>query len=198
MRLKTIKRFIFGMFEVPSSTAYKTYQPISIFIVFLSILFGVLEEFHSLHKDLYAAAAILDYTASIVIAFEYFSKLWLSSNFTKDFNKHKDEGIFIAFLKALKPKLLWMSKPSSIIDFISMFPVFHPLRLVRIVALTARFFKISIQYKNLYETLFTHITDVINEILGILVFIFISLTSLIIILFSVEKNAHNPHIHNLF
>ncbi|MGC9286490.1 MAG: ion channel [Hydrogenobaculum sp.] len=198
MRLKTIKRFIFRMFEVPSSTAYKTYQPISIFVVSLSILFGVLEEFHSLHKDLYAIAIILDYTASIVIAFEYFSKLWISSNFTKDFNKHKDEGIFIAFLKALKPKLLWISKPSSIIDFISIFPVFHPLRLVRIVVLTARFFKISIQYKDLYKTLFTHITDVINEILGILVFIFISLTSLIIILFSVEKNAHNPHIHNLF
>ncbi len=198
MRLKTIKRFLFRMFEVPSSTAYKTYQPISIFVVSMSIIFGVLEEFHSLHKDLYAIAIILDYTASIVIAFEYFSKLWLSSNFTKDFAKYKDEGIFIAFLKALKPKLLWMSKPSSIIDFISIFPIFHPLRLVRIVVLTARFFKISIQYKDLYKTLFTHITDVINEILGILVFVFISLTSLIIILFSVEKNAHNPHIHNLF
>jgi voltage-gated potassium channel len=97
MRLKTIKRFVFRMFEVPSSTAYKTYQPISIFVVSLSILFGVLEEFHSLHKDLYATATILDYTASIMIAFEYISKLWLSSNFTKDFTKHKDEGIFIAF-----------------------------------------------------------------------------------------------------
>ena len=91
-----------------------------------------------------------------------------------------------------------MSKPSSIIDFISIFPIFHPLRLVRIVVLVARFFKISIQYKDLYKTLFTHITDIINEILGILVFIFISLASLIIILFSVEKNAHNPHMHNLF
>lgn len=198
MRLKTIKRFVFRMFEVPSSTAYKTYQPISIFIVSLSILFGVLEEFHSLHKDLYATATILDYTASIVIAFEYISKLWLSSNFTKDFVKHKDDGVFIAFIKALKPKFLWMSKPSSIIDFISIFPIFHPLRLVRIVVLVARFFKISIQYKDLYKTLFTHIADSINEILGILVFIFISLTSLIIILFSVEKNAHNPHVHNLF
>ena len=198
MRLKTIKRFVFRVFEVPSSTAYKTYQPISIFVVSLSILFGVLEEFHSLHEDLYATATILDYTASIMIAFEYISKLWLSSNFTKDFTKHKDEGIFIAFLKALKPKLLWMSKPSSIIDFISIFPIFHPLRLIRIVVLVARFFKISIQYKDLYKSLFTHITDIINEILGILVFIFVSLTSLIIILFSVEKNAHNPHMHNLF
>lgn len=50
----------------------------------------------------------------------------------------------------------------------------------------------------MYKTLFTHITDIINEILGILVFIFISLASLIIILFSVEKNAHNPHMHNIF
>ncbi len=198
MRLKAIKRFLFRMFEVPSSTAYKTYQPISIFIVSLSILFGVLEEFHSLHKDLYATAIILDYTASIVIAFEYISRLWLSSNFTKDFIKYKDKGFFMAFLKALKPKFIWASKPSSIVDFISIFPIFHPLRLIRIVVLSARFFKISIQYKDLYKTLFAHITDIINEILGILVFIFISLTSLIIILFSVEKNAHNPNMHNLF
>ncbi|ACG58140.1 Ion transport 2 domain protein [Hydrogenobaculum sp. Y04AAS1] len=198
MRLKTIKRFVFRMFEVPSSTAYKTYQPISIFVVLLSIVLGLLNEFHALHEDLYSMAFVFDFAASFVIAFEYISKLWLSSNFTKDFLKNKDEGIFIAFLKALKPKLLWMSKPSSIIDFISIFPIFHPLRLVRIVVLVARFFKISIQYKDLYKTLFTHITDIINEILGILVFIFISLASLIIILFSVEKNAHNPHMHNIF
>lgn len=141
MRLKTIKRFVFRMFEVPSSTAYKTYQPISIFVVLLSIVLGLLNEFHALHEDLYSMAFVFDFAASFVIAFEYISKLWLSSNFTKDFLKNKDEGIFIAFLKALKPKLLWMSKPSSIIDLLSIFPIFHPLRLVRIVVLVARFLK---------------------------------------------------------
>ena len=198
MRLKTIKRFVFRMFEDPSSTAYKTYQPISIFIVLLSIVLGLLNEFHALHEDLYPMAFVFDFAASFVIGFEYVSRLWLCSDFTKDFIRNRNQGFLKAFLKAIKPKLLWMSKPSSIIDFISIFPIFHPLRLVRIVVLVARFFKISIQYKDLYKTLFTHITDVINEILGILVFIFISLASLIIILFSVEKNAHNPHMQNLF
>ena len=198
MRLKTIKRFVFRMFEDPSSTAYKTYQPISIFIVLLSIVLGLLNEFHALHEDLYPMAFVFDFAASFVIGFEYASRLWLCSDFTKDFIRHRDQGFLKAFIKAIKPKILWISKPSSIVDFISIFPIFHPLRLVRIVVLLARFFKISMQYKEIYTTLISHISDIVNEIFGILMFIFISMFSLTIILFSVEKKAHNPHMHNLF
>ncbi len=198
MRLKNIKHLLHRMFEVPSSTAYKTYQPMSIFIVFMSIVLGVLNEFHKLHEDLYELAHVLDYAASIIIGFEYASRWWLVSSFTRDFKKYKQEGFSTAVLKALKPKLLWMSKMESIIDFVSIFPTFHPLRLLRITILSARFFKISIQYKELYQNLISHITDVINEILGVLVFIFIAFSSLTIILFSVEKSAHNPHVKTLF
>jgi Ion channel. len=198
MRLKTIKHFVFRMFEDPSSTAYKTYQPISIFIVLLSIVLGLLNEFHALHEDLYSMAFVFDFAASFVIGFEYASRLWLCSDFTEDFIRNRDQGFLKAFIKAIKPKILWMSKPSSIVDFISIFPIFHPLRLIRIVVLLARFFKISMQYKEIYTTLISHISDVVNEIFGILMFIFISMFSLTIILFSVEKEAHNPHMHNLF
>jgi len=198
MRSKTIKRFVFRMLEDPFSTAYKTYQPISIFIVLLSIVLGLLNEFHALHEDLYSMAFVFDFAASFVIGFEYASRLWLCSDFTKDFIRHRDQGFLKAFIKAIKPKILWISKPSSIVDFISIFPIFHPLRLVRIAVILARFFKISMQYKEIYTTLISHISDVVNEIFGILMFIFISMFSLTIILFSVEKKAHNPHIHNLF
>lgn len=198
MKLRTTKHFLHKMLEMPNSTAYRTYQPISISIVLFSIIFGVLAEFHKLHEDLFTTAFVLDYMTSTIIAFEYISKLWLCSEFLRDFRKYKDRGINIAFLKAIKPKLQWMIKPSSIVDFISIFPVFHPLRLVRIIILLARFFKISFQYKELYKTFMYHLVDIINEIIGILVFVVISMISLIIILFSVEKQAHNPYIHNLF
>ncbi len=200
MKIKPIKRFLIRMFEVPSSTAYRTYQPLSISIVLLSIILGVLAEFHKLHEELFETAFILDYTASIVIGFEYISRWWLTSDFSKDFKAHIKLGnsFYMSFLKALKPKLQWMVKPSSIIDFISIFPLYHPLRLVRIVILLARFFKISLQYKALYESFITNIMSVINEIIGIVVFIGITMISLIIILFSVEKMAHNPHMHTIF
>ncbi|MEZ0323771.1 MAG: ion transporter [Hydrogenothermaceae bacterium] len=137
-KYKLFKLFIYNVLENDRHYLNIIYSVIGIFIVITSsitVIFLLTPSAEKIPPDLHKfLLAYEDFTLTF-FAVEYILRFWVSSDFYRDFkeNFQQSNSYLKAFFEASKVKIRWMLKPTSIIDLISIIPIFRPLRAFRIL-----------------------------------------------------------------
>ncbi len=143
-KIRLTKIWLYNILENENSPYNQIYNVFALFIVLTSSI-GVILEFTPIERNLPPDLDVFLYDyeeASLWFFFvEYIARLWVISDFSKDFENALLEREYLrgfkkyvfAFYDALKPKLRWMITPYAIIDLLSILPIIRPLRAFRIL-----------------------------------------------------------------
>lgn len=182
--LHILKLYLYNILENENSPYKHIYDVFAIIIVITSSLSVITTTFFShierLPPDLDKYLGIYEDFALFFFLIEYILRWWVISDFLTDFQEelrnHKRHNIgtyLLAFKKAIMPKILWMIKPSSIINLLAILPLLRPLRAFRLL-LAIKILKVF-RYSSVFKNVFLAIKEG-----GFLIFFIFSLIFLII------------------
>ncbi len=170
-----LKRILYSILENYSSSYFLLYQAFSMSMVTLSVILALYDETVGLHKDVHKIIVNFEYFVSLLIAFEYIGRLYLSEK-----------------------KLKYIFHPLSLLDLIAIIPYYQPFRFVRITVIIFRLLRVTVRYRRVIYAIFWVIKNVSLEFLFAFMILFVFIISSTFILFSIEKEAENPHINTVF
>ncbi|MBF0285808.1 MAG: NAD-binding protein [Magnetococcales bacterium] len=143
---KPLKRWIWWLLEDPASTAHQWSNGIMSVVVVASVFNMVALADPHLSFAEHAYHLFVDDMFILVFLLEYMLRVWVCSDFTHQFKEGKERAFrrnyrytmaqlyWAGLVTALRPKLQWMSQPLSIIDMVAILPLFHGLRILRIIS----------------------------------------------------------------
>lgn len=151
-KYKKAKAFVNDVLNNSRCKYKKNFDIFMISIVLLSIALIIYEVKNELSPEI----LLLEHSIFIILAIEYFARVWVASSFRKIVIDHYEESQFLgiafnekkAFHTFLLTKWKYMTTPMAIIDFLAILPNFTVLRFFRIFMIF-RLFK-----------LFRHITNI--------------------------------------
>lgn len=199
-RYKLIKLFVYNILENERYYLNVIYNVIGLFLVITSsitVIFLLTPAAERIPADLHSFLVWYEEFTLIFFGIEYLLRFWVSSDFLKEYKEELEKKSFIGAIKRpILTKIRWILKPTSLIDLISIIPLFRPLRVFRILMLV-RIFK-------LYRYLF-HLKGIFaafkeNSYIYVVIIIFISLTIFLssAIVYVYEYNASNQNFNSLW
>lgn len=200
-RYKLAKLYIYNVLENERHYLNVIYNVIGLFLVITSsitVIFLLTPSAEKIPQDLHHFLVRYEEITLIFFVVEYMLRFWVSSDFIKEYTEEleRNKSCLKALKKPILTKVRWMLKPTSIIDLISIFPLFRPLRAFRILLLI-RLFKL---YRYVYhlKAIFAAFKE--NSYIYFVILLFISLTIFIssAIVYVYEHNAGNESFSNLW
>ncbi|RUM40689.1 MAG: hypothetical protein DSY34_04840 [Desulfurobacterium sp.] len=199
-RLKKLKIWLYNLLESDTGPYRLLYDTFALFIVVTSSIPVILELWINipLPQDL---QSLFDHYEEITLYFfvvEYLLRLWVISDFVDDFKEGlvQTKSSTKALFFALKPKLQWMVKPYSIIDFLAILPIFRPFRTLRLLRLL-RLLKIF-RYTYALRSLILAVKEEAPIISFIVITLILWIVTISVTVYIYEYNAGNKAFHSVF
>ncbi len=206
--IRIIKISIYNILENETSPYKQIYDIFALFIVItssISIFVGFIPNVSNrLPPDLDSFLTDYENIALYFFLVEYILRLWVISDFSKDFEKAFLDKcdfpivkrILFALKEALKPKLRWMITPYAIIDLLSILPLFRPLRAFRILRVL-RILKI-IRYGGALKSLFYALKEQSFLFAFTILSLITWIVSISLIVYVFEYSAGNERFSNMW
>ncbi|GAB6075609.1 ion transporter [Desulfurobacterium crinifex] len=199
-RLKKLKIWLYNLLESDTGPYRLLYDTFALFIVVTSSIPVILELWINipLPQDL---QSLFDNYEEITLYFfvvEYLLRFWVISDFVDDFKEGlaQTKSSTKALFFALKPKLQWMVKPYSIIDFLAILPIFRPFRTLRLLRLL-RLLKIF-RYTYALRSLILAVKEEAPIISFIVITLILWIVTISVTVYIYEYNAGNKAFHSVF
>lgn len=161
-----LKKFFYNIFENEDSNVKKIFDYIFILLIISSVSIIIYNNIYFNKSNEYLNQ--IDTIFTIIFMTEYIIRFWLSSNFILNVKKY---GI----LYAIKSKIKWMLKFSSIIDLLAIIPNIRAIRMIRLLRLLRlfklfRYSKISLGTGSIIKK---HSFELVNIFLVILLIVLV-------------------------
>ncbi len=170
-----LRSFLYNILENDRSRHFILYQSFSFSLLILSVVFGIYDELKGFHSELHPFIARLEILVSVVIAFEYVGRFILA-----------------------RKKLEYVINPLSIVDLIAIIPYLQPFRLLRFFVIGARLLRIAYRYRHFAKGLSFIFRSISFEFYFLLSLFVIFFIASLVIMYSVERGAGNPHVKSFF
>ncbi len=172
---KRLKNFLYETLENDKSFKFLIYQSFSVSFVLLSVILGIFYEIKGLRREVYETIRDFERLVSLIILYEFLGRLYLA-----------------------KDKVSYLANPLSILDLVALIPYYQPFRLLRVAIIFARMYRIFHRYRYFFGAFIWVFKSTSYEFFFLLFFLFLFLISSTLILYSVEVEAQNPYVKNLF
>lgn len=197
---KIIKLFIYNLLENDRYYLNTIYSIFGLFLVITSsitTIFLLTPYNEKIPTDLYQFLQDYEEFTLIFFAVEYTLRFWVSSDFYREYRETliATKSHLKAIKKAVLTKVKWMLKPTSIIDLVSILPLFRPLRILRILILF-RLLKIY-RYSSPLRYILSPFKE--NGYIFLIILLLLSLTIFVssAIVYVYEHNAGNKSFYSL-
>ncbi|MBF0308023.1 MAG: NAD-binding protein [Magnetococcales bacterium] len=202
-----IKLFFYHFLENPDSRRRDLFNVAMMGVVMFSLATMVLETNPDLTPEEVERFHHLDFGYSLLFLVEYLLRFWVCSDFVQDYRQafvrrrrrhHRDNETWVrlqATWDAVRPKLLWMRRPMSVVDLLSILPLFGPFRLLRVLRVL-RILKLF-RYSRRLSFFTVILADRRQELISLSV-VMVLVVSMVALAFYIAEHPFNESVHHFW
>ncbi len=188
------RRFFYNLLENDKYIYKRYFDYFMMSLIFLSVFVLIREVKHHINDML---LFINNYIVTVVFLIEYILRVWINGSVSKVIIKQDEYDTMLgrefqlkrALLTVVKEKILYITQPKAIVDFLAIMPFFHELRLLRLFILFRVFklFRYTKSFQSMLSVLATKKFEFFTLFLFVIIVVFVSS----VLIYVMEGN--NPH-----